>query len=395
MAPRGEISYVQVTRPIDDPDLGPPVEIIPKYQADLLEPPLASLQQWTNELVRRIVKSPQSGLDAMDLNTGPRGERIITLPDRREKVARALCNHLRHSGEYTYTLDLRRQDHDIDPTEDFLRNVKQGHCERYAAGLTLMLRGLEIPARIVKGFRGCTARGDGTYFVRNSDAHVWVEALVPRITTSGRIQMHWLALDPTPSEGAPPASPFSLGKWWENCRNYTGEFWRVFVAEYGSEEQSALANAVRDKLSPSHWASGNAAASGRISAWLLTLPLPAVVGIGIYLARRRRRQAVVRSGSSLLVHFYARLLDLLARHLRMRPLESQTPREFGATAERLLQTRDATAALADLPNQVAALYYRVRYGGATLTATEQAGVDRRLDDLAAALGQVAAASAHG
>jgi hypothetical protein len=247
----------------------------------------------------------------------------------------------------------------------------------------------------VKGFRGCTARGDGTYFVRNNDAHVWVEALVPRITTNGRVQLHWLALDPTPSEDAPPASPFSLGTWWENCRNYTGEFWRVFVAEYGSEEQSALANAVRDKLSPSHWASSNSGASGRISAWLLTLPLPAVVGIGIYIARRRRRQAAVLSGSSLLVYFYARLLDLLAQHLRIRPLESQTPREFGATAERLLQTRDATAALADLPSQVASLYYRVRYGGATLTATEEATVNRGLDDLAAALGRVAAAPTGG
>ena len=46
----------------------------------------------------------------------------------REK-AMALVRHLA-GGEYTYSLNRRKQDTTIDPTEDFLFNVKEGHCVR-------------------------------------------------------------------------------------------------------------------------------------------------------------------------------------------------------------------------------------------------------------------------
>ena len=69
-------------------------------------------------------------------------------------VSEAVCRHLAYSGVYTYTLNLRREDRSIDPTADFLINVKQGHCERFAAALALSLRGLGIPTRVVKGYRG-------------------------------------------------------------------------------------------------------------------------------------------------------------------------------------------------------------------------------------------------
>src|SRR5262249_37722346 len=154
------------------------------------------------------------------------GDRRVMRAAQREKVARALCDHLKRSGEYTYTLDLRRQNHEIDPTEDFLRNVKKGHCDRYAGALPLMLRSQGIPARVVKGFLGCEGRGDGTYQVRNSNAHAWVEALISRPDARGRARLHWLALDPTPFEDAPPALSFSLGKWWEDCQNVGAEVWR-------------------------------------------------------------------------------------------------------------------------------------------------------------------------
>ena len=70
-------------------------------------------------------------------------------PDDSEAVARALTEYLAASGEFTYTLDLTRQDRSIDPILDFLFHVKQGHCERYATALALMLRSVGIPARVV------------------------------------------------------------------------------------------------------------------------------------------------------------------------------------------------------------------------------------------------------
>jgi transglutaminase-like putative cysteine protease len=394
--PRGEIEYRQVTRPVDDPDIGPPVEISPHYELNLVEQPSDSLRQWTNDLARRLAADPRSGLDSKDLNAGPRGERIITPPAGREKVARVICNHLRDSGEYTYSLDLRRKDHDIDPTEDFLRNVREGHCQRYAAGLTLMLRSLGIPARIVRGFRGCESRGDGTYIVRNSGAHAWVEALIERNDSDGRKPQHWLALDPTPIADAPPTPPFSLAKWWENCTNFASEFWRLFVAEYGSEEQTALANELWSKVSPGGLSPGVAKA---FPIWLRMLLPAAIVALGAYLlVRRRRHRAAALPGKSPTIAFYARFLDLLARHARLRPAPGQTPREFGTAASRLLSSWEATAALSDLPSLVAALFYRVRFGGKPLAEEERSTIDHRLDDLARALAnprRVAASHAGG
>ena len=84
-------------------------------------------------------------------------------PEEWERVGRALEKHLAQSGEYGYTLDLRRQDASLDPAMDFLVNVKAGHCERFASALALMLRSQGVPSRVVVGFRGAADQGNGVY----------------------------------------------------------------------------------------------------------------------------------------------------------------------------------------------------------------------------------------
>lgn len=382
--PRGECAYFQVTRPVEDPDLGSPVEISKNYQLDLCAPPPESLRQWTDDLTRKLVGRPASVPRAEDVDFKADGARRMMLPIPREKVARALCNYLRSSGEYSYTLGLRREDRDLDPTEDFLRNVKKGHCERYAGALALMLCGVGVPARIVKGFRGCEARDDGTYAVRNSVAHTWVEALVARPDADGRAHSHWLALDPTPLQEALADALFSFSQWWESCRNFTADFWRIFVAEYGTEEQNALADALWNQLSPGATAIGQRRLTGAVAAVLIGVPLLLAATAGVYLWRRRCRMtaAPVRSQT---IRFCARLLELLGRHRQLHPAAAQTPREFSATAAHVLREREATTRLADVPGQVVALFYRVRYGGAELAEAEREAIDRQLNELAAAL----------
>jgi hypothetical protein len=232
--------------------------------------------------------------------------------------------------------------------------------------------------------------------VRNSGAHAWVEALIERKGGDGRKHQHWLALDPTPIADAPPTPPFSLAKWWENCTNFTSEFWRLFVAEYGSEEQTALANEFWSKVSPGGLSPGVAKA---FPIWLRILLPAAIVALGAYLlVGRRRRRAAAIPGPSPTIAFYARFLDLLARHARLRPAPGQTPLEFGTTASRLLRNWEATVALSDLPSLVAALFYRVRFGGKPLAEDERSTINKRLDDLALALAnprRVAASHAGG
>ena len=70
-------------------------------------------------------------------------------------------------------------DRSIDPVQDFLVNRKKGHCEYFASALALLLRSVNIPSRVVNGFKG----GDWnelteTLNVRQKHAHSWVEAFV-------------------------------------------------------------------------------------------------------------------------------------------------------------------------------------------------------------------------
>ena len=61
--------------------------------------------------------------------------------------------------------------------------------------MVIMLRTLDIPARIVNGFQmGEYNNLNDLYTVRESDAHSWVEAYFPRNEA-------WIEFDPTPSAG--------------------------------------------------------------------------------------------------------------------------------------------------------------------------------------------------
>ena len=68
--------------------------------------------------------------------------------------ARALEAFLRDSGQFTYTLQMDVKDRSLDPVEDFLVNRKKGHCEYFASALALLLRSVNIPSRVVNGFKG-------------------------------------------------------------------------------------------------------------------------------------------------------------------------------------------------------------------------------------------------
>ncbi len=95
-------------------------------------------------------------------------------------------------ANYTYRLDpALPKEAGQDPIVHFLLNSKEGYCEYFASAMGDMLRAERIPSRLVSGF------GEGTYdskrkeyIVRESDAHVWVEAYFP--------SYGWIPFEPTP-----------------------------------------------------------------------------------------------------------------------------------------------------------------------------------------------------
>src|SRR5260370_2840550 len=80
---------------------------------------------------------------------------------------------------YTYTLNLTGKSAN-DPLAHFLFETRAGHCEYFAAAMTIMLRPVGIPARSMNGFLpGEYHDLGGDYIIQASDAHSWVEVYFP------------------------------------------------------------------------------------------------------------------------------------------------------------------------------------------------------------------------
>ncbi|MEB4953275.1 transglutaminase-like domain-containing protein, partial [Pseudomonas aeruginosa] len=65
-----------------------------------------------------------------------------------------------------------------------------GYCEHYSAAMTVMLRSLGIPARVVVGYSpGQLDPQTGSWLYLQSNAHAWVEAYFPGYG--------WIPFEPT------------------------------------------------------------------------------------------------------------------------------------------------------------------------------------------------------
>lgn len=117
-----------------------------------------------------------------------------------------------------------------DPLANFLFERKSGHCEYFASAMAVMLRTLQIPSRVVNGFRtGEFNDITGQYLVRASNAHSWVEAYFPG--------HGWVSFDPT------PAGLVEAHKGWGRAVLYLdamASFWREWVISYDTSHQQLL-----------------------------------------------------------------------------------------------------------------------------------------------------------
>jgi transglutaminase-like putative cysteine protease len=87
---------------------------------------------------------------------------------------------------------------------NFLTKVKSGFCVQYAYAMTALTRLLGIPARFVVGYTGGTRLADGSYQVRNIDAHAWTEVYFPTLG--------WVRFEPTPAgQGTANAPNYMTG----------------------------------------------------------------------------------------------------------------------------------------------------------------------------------------
>jgi transglutaminase-like putative cysteine protease len=319
------------------------------------------------------------GYDDVDPAADPADE--VELPDRVAQLARSWCADLleqrrlatgqtdatnlriaariatRLRDGYAYTLDLSGADPDADGVEDFLFNMKRGHCEYFASALATMCCKMGVRARLVTGFVLTEYdSASGKHIVRGRDAHAWVEVFTPA--------SDWVTFDPTP----PGGRGASGATWTASARRFWGDLqyvWYRQVIGYDDSARGRAYGAVVNYLAGTWESFKNFMFHGEVDRGLVRFVL--VIGaIGLLiegvLIRRWVRAAIrnraarrpslpVRRGE---VAFVRELVQMLSsRGLKRHP--EQTLAEYAAAAPTVGVPREPVEG-------VVRLYYRIRWG---------------------------------
>jgi len=274
---------------------------------------------------------------------------------------------------FGYTLDLTGKPEE-DALAKFLFVTRSGHCEYFASAMTVMLRTLGVPARVVNGFLpGQYNDIGGDYIVRASDAHTWVEVFFPGYG--------WLTFDPTPPGRDAEGFLSRVGAYWD----WLQLTWNEWIVNYDFAHQFFLAQSMQrtSRAWSSRVRTFFKSAERRGKDWILSwnsgrLALRALLPVAIVLfllalnfdkVRRAFRRLHIewraRSGreprpdTQLASLLYEELLRLLARR-GFRHQESQTPLEFTASV--------SSPGIAPALGEFTLLYAQARFGGAPCDA---------------------------
>ncbi|HEY9096100.1 MAG TPA: DUF3488 and transglutaminase-like domain-containing protein [Hydrogenophaga sp.] len=108
-------------------------------------------------------------------------------PDNAPALVAAVMDRLR-TGGYSYTLEPGLYGRDT--ADEFWFDRREGFCEHIASSFVVLMRAMDIPARIVTGYQGGEMNNvDGYWTVRQSDAHAWTEVWLQ--------ERGWVRIDPT------------------------------------------------------------------------------------------------------------------------------------------------------------------------------------------------------
>jgi len=293
------------------------------------------------------------------------------------QIAANIEQHLR--SKFTYTTDLTNLGSlgDRDPLAAFLTDFKRGHCEYFAGAMTLMCQSLNIPARLVVGFR-CAPEDFNTmgdYFVvKQSDAHAWCEVFTGQ---------KWETFDPTSGRGVDAGGANAYVTMVKQFVDYLEFKWAVSVVAYDTGNRKNFIDgltvamdktAVDGSQNIADWLDGfqKQIASPTALSCVIAAMISSCFGlVGWFLVERwRLHRRARRIGISAIdsaeqmrlvrqLGFYDDLIRILSRHQIERP-RNQTPLEFSRS-------------LAYLPSDVyqdifrlTQAFYRIRYGGGKL-----------------------------
>jgi transglutaminase-like putative cysteine protease len=279
------------------------------------------------------------GTPALGEEFAPYLELPASLPDRVREMARSIANQYGHPIDQAqaieaylrsleYELNVPATPADRDFVDYFLFDLKEGYCVYSATAMTVLLRELGIPSRMVEGFAlpysaQYTEGADGkrTYSVLNSQAHAWVEAYF-----SG---YGWVTFDPTPRDDLPvidrsTPAPLPIDTGSESSgSNSSNTDPRDNIPVDGSEDFNEGGNNTPEDARDSV---GQAVA--RQWPWALAVALPLLGALALAFRRLKLQDRIVASEDRAAVQEVWTKTGSLMSQFEAGPQPHQTAREY-------------------------------------------------------------------
>ena len=253
---------------------------------------------------------------------------------------------------YRYNLKITPPPFNADGVDHFLFTLGEGYSEYFASAMAIMLRTLDVPARLAVGYTtGDQVEEKPIFTVRDSHSHAWLEIYFPKYG--------WIPFEPTPGESLPGISQLEdqvlntevrvLGNFdplEEECFNDTGDF--LNCGDDDLANSKVQANADRDILFI--W----------ISPWSLSVLVTLIlIGGTCHLLWKR----FMSTPNDPIIAF--RRMTTLARLASIGPDMSQTPYQFGTQLREVFPIHGASISV------IVAAYVRNRYGNKCSTTSEK------------------------
>jgi transglutaminase-like putative cysteine protease len=170
--------------------------------------------------------------------------------------------------------------------EDFLLRYRAGQCEYFAAGMTVLMTSLDVPARIAGGFYGGRRNPlTGYYAIRREDAHAWTEIW------DGK---RWVTFDATPALLRPGSGAMNpLREYMIAIADSLTFAWDRYVLTYGLGDQAVLVEAVIEWTRTtaatfrSKFRAGTQAVTSPDFLTILALLVACALAVAFFLRRRR------------------------------------------------------------------------------------------------------------
>jgi transglutaminase-like putative cysteine protease len=253
----------------------------------------------------------------------------------------AIDNYL---SRFPYQEEIEAPPAGVDAVAYFLYDQKSGFCLYFASAMVVMLRSVDVPARLAVGYiSGEKGDEEGEYILRSNYYHAW-----PQVYFTG---YGWVDIEATPSSGGSPVtvgSPFiATVTNPDNSVPNTGLYWQTppyWYELYGFPTESPTA-AVESATIP-----GRSPFIAELRHAFFILLIIGAILIFIILARLELRSLFYRwlwkvDREHLASRVYSRMCQLTSM-AGLEPRPQQTPQEFAN--ELALASPDQVAALDDI-----------------------------------------------